>query len=69
MRLPFAHWFCLLPENPAVPKKIQGNSVILTRKYNKEYRLHVVRQFCMYVRLSLGLSALTKAMVSCAPLH
>ncbi len=50
-------------------EKIQRNSVILTGKYNKEYCLHVAREFCMYVRLSLALSALTKAMASCARIH
>ncbi len=28
-------------------EEFQRNSVILTEKYNKEYRLHVARQFCM----------------------
>ncbi len=28
-------------------EEFQRNSVILTGKHNKEYRLHVARQFCM----------------------
>ncbi len=33
-------------------EKSKRNSVIMTGKYNKEYRLRVARRFCMYIGLS-----------------
>ncbi len=46
MRLSFAQYLRPLAEFLKA-EEFQRNFVILTGKYNKEYRLHVARQFCM----------------------
>ncbi len=46
MRLSFAQKLRPLAEFLKA-EEFQRNFVILTGKYNKEYRLHVARQFCM----------------------
>ncbi len=61
-----SQWDCCLRISPAhyqrnrqflKAEEFHRNSVILTGKYNKEYRLHVARQFCMLCKtLSLCLS-------------
>ncbi len=64
MRLSFAHSSAHYQRTRQFLKaeEFQRNSVILTRKHNKEYRLHVARQFCMlWKTLSLCIFLCTRA--------
>ncbi len=75
-----SQWDCRLPISSAhywrtrqflKAEEFQRNAVILTRKYNKGYRLHVARQFSMLCN-SFALSFLRvwdKSMESRAPSH